>query len=841
MIRSQPPIPERVPVLTFPTPRGKEDLVFYEVRDSRLPKNKEWCYGDAHPNKKEFPDHELVLVASDGGDAAWQRWYYAAVRERQNLYNWQYSNSPDWPVITQTFFVKRCDLPVNESELLPPPTEFIPDTGFVLTEREVGRAGDDMLESLYVTVTVKREQITSNPKISYVIDPQTNQVRTVTEEKIPSADAASAASAVDENGQYTEVRAATTRWAIKTTQFMQGLAGGGDGYTQEWTDVLNYSWPYVLRDVSYNVFPSPSGGIAKLTTTPRWLRERYDGPCEAIITETWTLNEPTPPLLEPMITTGIEFNGGLLQIGIPPCLHPAWYFYDSAGTNHPDFGYYFYREDYPATSLLDWPEEHIASFTVRPAMGGYISRTVKVKRPSGGTVFANIISLAPVEQGAVAGSVDLTWSRINPVGTLVRYRLDVNTKADFTGTFLTGFNNKNVGTATTHTVTGLTPGTIYFVRVKAVITVDSVDETFISNTQAAVAETVSSYTVFVNPQLFDGDTVDYGTVNVGGTPVVKTLTINNTGNVALSIPSATLSGTDSEYWTVTGPSLTTIPVAGSATVGLTFEPDTERSYSGAVSLDLTNAEPMNLVLTGSAGVPGISFTFRGVAASSGDTVNYDVDSQTGTLVISNPGTGNLTLSSISLTGTDADQWSLSPEFFDPITVLPGDSTSITVTYVPDEASAGHTAALNVAHDGGGSPFVLNLFGQAEIASLGFEWPSGTDQSYGFAIDLYATEGSPGTPVTETLVLKASGGIVPISIPSITISGTNSTMFSIVGQEGAPTSSITIPAGSSYTYDVTFDPGSSGIADYFGQLDFDHNDPDITQPAAISLVGHISSY
>lgn len=832
-ITNSQPSPNITPVVSFPTPRGRCDLAFYEVRRGLSPANRLWAYGDKHPNSKQYPHHELVAVTPQ--DHEWERWYYAAERADQENYNWEYSEQAEWETLTQTFLVKRCDLSLDPANYPAPPTDLFDSTDYEVTSVDQGEIRDQTLESLYVMVRVRREKILNNPRTASKLDQQTNTLRTVTIEKVP---AGTPGSVVDATGQYSEVQSINSRWAIKTTQFMAGLAGNGDDAFQQWEAVINYSWPDVLDYINYFTFPSSSGSVKSYTGRPVWKRQRYDGPCQARITERWTKELDTPPTLVPMLPREIQYSSPLLNVNIGPCLHDFVPIFHSSGTQHPTYGYYGYYEEYEATTLLDWPEVHIASYTVTPAMGGYLSKLVEVFRPDG-VLFDNYLRLAPPQQGSASGTIELSWSLENQVGTLSQYRLDVCTNPEFAGTFLTGFNNKNVGTATSYTVPGLQIGVPYFIRVRAVMTTPTA--LVVSNSQMALAATVSSYTVFVNPQLFDGDTVDYGTVNVGGTPVVKTLTINNTGNVALSIPSATLSGTDSEYWTVTGPSLTTIPVAGSATVGLTFEPDTERSYSGAVSLDLTNAEPMNLVLTGSAGVPGISFTFRDVAASSGDTVNYDVDSQTGTLVISNPGTANLTISNISLTGTDADQWSLSPEFLDPITVLPGDSTSITVTYVPDEASAGHTAALNIAHDGGGSPFVLNLFGQAEIASLGFEWPSGTDQSYGFAIDLYATEGSPGTPVTETLVLKASGGIVPISIPSITISGTNSTMFSIVGQEGAPTSSITIPAGSSYTYDVTFDPGSSGIADYFGQLDFDHNDPDITQPAAISLVGHISSY
>jgi phosphodiesterase/alkaline phosphatase D-like protein len=47
------------------------------------------------------------------------------------------------------------------------------------------------------------------------------------------------------------------------------------------------------------------------------------------------------------------------------------------------------------------------------------------------------------------------------------YRLDVSTGSSFT-TYVSGYQNLNVGTATSRTVTGLSGGTTYYYRVRAV-------------------------------------------------------------------------------------------------------------------------------------------------------------------------------------------------------------------------------------------------------------------------------------------------------------------------------------------------------------------------------------
>lgn len=158
MIRPKPDIPERVPVLSFPSPAGQADLLFYEVRDGHLPKNKEWAYGDPHPDRAAFPNHELVYVAPEGG-AGWQRWFYAARRQDQHLYNWQFSNEREWPLIVQTFIVKRGDFSVTET-FEPPPLEFFPyPQEWAVTAVEERPLNDETLSSTFVTVSVTREQV----------------------------------------------------------------------------------------------------------------------------------------------------------------------------------------------------------------------------------------------------------------------------------------------------------------------------------------------------------------------------------------------------------------------------------------------------------------------------------------------------------------------------------------------------------------------------------------------------------------------------------------------------------------------------------------------------------
>ncbi|MES2141166.1 MAG: fibronectin type III domain-containing protein [Bacteroidota bacterium] len=88
--------------------------------------------------------------------------------------------------------------------------------------------------------------------------------------------------------------------------------------------------------------------------------------------------------------------------------------------------------------------------------------------------FSNTIlvtTTAPIAPNALAAS-NLTCVSLNAnwgaVAGTTAYFLDVSTSAAFgAGTFVAGFNNLNVGGAVTKNVTGLTPSTTYYYRVRA--------------------------------------------------------------------------------------------------------------------------------------------------------------------------------------------------------------------------------------------------------------------------------------------------------------------------------------------------------------------------------------
>ena len=93
---------------------------------------------------------------------------------------------------------------------------------------------------------------------------------------------------------------------------------------------------------------------------------------------------------------------------------------------------------------------------------------VRASNPTGtggnsGTITVVGIPTVNAATSVAATGFDANW---NPVGGATRYYLDVATDGAFTN-YVAGYTDKDVGDVTSHSLAGLTPGTIYYFRVRA--------------------------------------------------------------------------------------------------------------------------------------------------------------------------------------------------------------------------------------------------------------------------------------------------------------------------------------------------------------------------------------
>jgi photosystem II stability/assembly factor-like uncharacterized protein len=245
----------------------------------------------------------------------------------------------------------------------------------------------------------------------------------------------------------------------------------------------------------------------------------------------------------------------------------------------------------------------------------------------------------------------------------------------------------------------------------------------------------------------------------------QALTVYNPGITPLTIPANSLGGRHTTQFRVS-PASATIPPGQSQTFTITFAPIATGAKNAYLSIpydSLGNAKTVALSGVGTRTsatqkVPRISLSASSLAF---DSTNVGSTSQK-TLTVSNPGTDSLSLTSISLTGTDAGQFTVSPTT---AKIVAGQNQPLTVTFAPTSAGP-KSAALSIAHNAAGSPSSVSLAGNG-ITSVPAIHLSATS----LAFDTTQV----GATSQQTLTLSNTG-TAALSVTSISVTGIDASQF-----------------------------------------------------------------
>ena len=264
-----------------------------------------------------------------------------------------------------------------------PPEKFLPQVIYETAEQIVP-AGTDaatgVLDSKVQPIDANRSKKTTIiasatpvPLDGEEFDPDTGDVFPVTQAVVP---AGTGGSGVNGSGFFSEVTPFNTRWSIKTTRKATGLTT-----ERSWPDIVTYPWPAVVTAI--NIYSLTKGGNpVRAIVYPVYKTYGYNGPCRATIREKWTADPPTLVIPTNMRPTPIIFQGAFYNVNVGPCLHPAFNFLESAGTDHPDYDPFVHTETVQATNFIDWPSTIIASRNSVRYKGGYLLREMEVYKPS---------------------------------------------------------------------------------------------------------------------------------------------------------------------------------------------------------------------------------------------------------------------------------------------------------------------------------------------------------------------------------------------------------------------------------------------------------------------------
>ena len=207
--------------------------------------------------------------------------------------------------------------------------------------------------------------------------------------------------------------------------------------------------------------------------------------------------------------------------------------------------------------------------------------------------------------------------------------------------------------------------------------------------------------------------LNFGDVDPGNS---KTLTLNMTNPGASSV-SIDSNRSDTNLFTVSATAFV-LGVEAGREISITFSPTT----AGTVS------DSLRVFHNGSGGLLTVFLTGRGVvrevSLSVGSLAFGDVEvgqDSVLTLDVSNTGNISLTVSGITLSGTDASEFSVSPTSG---TIAAGGSLPLGVTFLPSSVGL-KSASLSIAHNAPGDSVTVSLSGAGTVPVLTADFEADT--------------------------------------------------------------------------------------------------------------------
>ena len=333
---------------------------------------------------------------------------------------------------------------------------------------------------------------------------------------------------------------------------------------------------------------------------------------------------------------------------------------------------------------------------------------------------------------------------------------------------------------------------------------------------------------------------DFGE-NYTGSTFSQTYTIQNTGTATLTIGAISFSGTGAANFSITTPPSATVAVGGSTTFVITFSPLTAGIKTATISIvnNDTNENPYNYNIRGTGidlgAAQEIEIIGNAIVIPDNDispsSTDWTVlgDSFIGTPItktytIRNAGTTTLTIGTISFSGTNATEFSVTT--LPSASVLGGSSTTFVVRFLPTAAGTRNAAISIINNDATENPYNFSIQGngitavatpeidvQGNTISIinGDNTPSLID-----ATD-FGTNQILTNPQTKIFTIRNYGGSNLNLTGGTLVSISGSSDFTLTTAPSTPVVSL-----GSTSFSIQFNPGSLGVKTAL--ITINNNDP-----------------
>ncbi len=368
----------------------------------------------------------------------------------------------------------------------------------------------------------------------------------------------------------------------------------------------------------------------------------------------------------------------------------------------------------------------------------------------------------------------------------------------YDGTTNIGNSNLNSNGVATLTTSSLSVGT------HSMTATYNGDTDFAPSTSSVLYQVVQGAIVSLSPI-----SVNFGNQNVGITSNPQYVTLQNTGNINLTITSIQITGTNSGDFAQTNNCPGSVAPNASCQISVTFTPTATGTRNAAVTItDNAPNSPQSVPLTGVGVLPAVTFSPTSLNFGNqgvGTTSNPQMTTLT------NSGAGVLTITSIGITGTNSGDFAQTNNC--PGSVPPNGSCQISVTFSPTVTGT-RNAAVSVADNAPGSPQSVPLTGVGTPPGVTFSPTSLT-----FPNQVVFTT----SPVQQVTLTNSGAGV--LTLKHISVTGP-------FGQTNNCPSSI--GPGANCTISVKFHPTTKGV--FHGTVSVTDNAPGSPQKVPLTGTG-----
>ena len=197
--------------------------------------------------------------------------------------------------------------------------------------------------------------------------------------------------------------------------------------------------------------------------------------------------------------------------------------------------------------------------------------------------------------------------------------------------------------------------------------------------------------------------LSFGNVTVNNSSPVQSVTISNNVTGTITVNAITISGP----FISTGNTMpTTLNPGESVTFNVTFKPSASGAASGALTINSTAQDSPAVVALAGTGVstPTLGNLTISPSSLSFGTEPVSSSSPAQSILVSNNGTGSITVSSVGVSGPFAVTGGASP-----VTLNAGQSLTLNTTFAPDTAGAA-SGSVTINSTAGNSPATVTLAG-----------------------------------------------------------------------------------------------------------------------------------